>query len=178
MTNKSRRAFLLGAGVVALTGCQQTIPPEALQLSASALQDRQLQTRRFGTKDEERLLRASAQVLQDLGFQIDESESRLGVIVSSKNRDATEAGQVVAAVFITILFGAYMPTDRNQKIRASLVTLPVDGGQDTAVRITFQRLVWNTRNELTTIEGLKDPKIYQEFFDKLGQSVFLTAQEI
>ncbi|MBI2736790.1 MAG: hypothetical protein HYX38_09630 [Rhodospirillales bacterium] len=164
-------ASLLGA-------CTQTIPPEALQLSATSLQDRQMQTRRFDTKDEEKLQRASAQVLQDLGFQIDESETRLGVIVASKSRDATETGQIIGSIVVALVFGVHMPTDKHQKIRASLVTRPVDNGSDVAVRITFQRLVWNTQNNLSKIEGINDPKIYQEFFEKLSQSVFLTAQDV
>lgn len=161
-----------------LGGCTKTIPPEALQLSATSMQDRQMQTRRFDTKDQDKLQRASAQVLQDLGFQIDESETKLGLIVASKDRDATETGQIVAAIAVAILFGARMSTDKHQKIRASLVTRSVDNGADTSVRITFQRLVWNHDNQLSKIEGINDPKIYQEFYEKLSQSVFLTAQEI
>jgi hypothetical protein len=173
-----RRRLLMGVGVACVAACSDTIPKEALQLSETALQDRQMQTRRFGTTDEPRLLKASAQVLQDLGFNIEESATGLGVIVGSKDRDARETGQIVGAVFIALLFGVATPIDTEQKIRASLVTLPVENGTDTAVRITFQRLVWNSRKELSKIEGIKDAKIYQEFFDKLGQSVFLTAQEI
>ena len=137
-----------------------------------------MQTRRFGTNDEAKLQRASAQVLQDLGFQIDESETKLGVIVASKNRDATETGQIVGAVVVAVLFGVRMPTDKNQRIRASLVTKPVDNGADTIVRITLQRTVWNTSNAISKNEVINDPKIYQEFFEKLGQSVFLTEEEI
>lgn len=137
-----------------------------------------MQTRRFGTKDEEKLQRAAAQVLRDLGFQIDDSETKLGVIVASKSRDARETGQIVGAVVVAIVFGVAMPTDKNQKIRASLVTKQVDNGADTIVRITLQRTVWNTRNEISKNEGINDPRIYQEFFEKLSQSVFLTAQEI
>src|SRR5262249_37737193 len=96
-----RRTAITGACAVALSGCVPTsVPPEALQLSATAVQDRQMQTRRFDTKDEEKLQRAGAQVLQDLGFQIDESETKLGVIVASKNRDARETGQIVGAVVV------------------------------------------------------------------------------
>jgi len=169
---------MAGLCATLLVACNQTIPPEALQLSATSLQDRQMQSRRFGTKDEEKLQRASAQVLQDLGFQIDESETRLGVIVASKSRDATETGQIVGSIVVAIVFGVHMPTDKHQKIRASLVTRPVDNGSDVAVRITFQRLVWNTQNNLSKIEGINDPKVYQEFFEKLSQSVFLTAQDV
>ena len=137
-----------------------------------------MQARRFGTKDEEKLQRAGAQVLQDLGFQIDESETKLGVIVASKSRDATEAGQIAGAIVLAILVGVHMPTDKHQKIRASMVTKLVDDGSDTMVRITFQRVVWNTQNQISKNERLNEPKLYQEFFDKLGQAVFLHAQEV
>jgi hypothetical protein len=171
-------AVIVGAtGVGACT--PSTIPPEALQLSPTAMHDRQMQTRRFGTKDEEKLERASAQVLQDLGFQIDESETKLGIIVASKSRDATETGQVVGAVLLAIVArGATMPIDKLQRIRASLVVKQVDNGADTTVRVTLQRTVWDNHNNISKNEPINDPKIYQEFFDKLGQSVFLTAQEI
>jgi len=53
--------------------CATTIPKEALQLSKESLKDRQLQTRRFDT-DEKTLLSASAAVLQDLGFTINEAK--------------------------------------------------------------------------------------------------------
>ncbi len=174
----ARRGLMLGGLACAVAGCQQTIPPEALQLSPTAMRERQLETRRFDTKDEEKLQRAGAQVLQDLGFQIEDSETKLGLIVASKSRDATEVGQVVGAVVLALLIGAHMPTDKLQKIRASLVTRPVEHGADTAVRITFQRTVWDTSIQVSKNEVLNDPKLYQAFFEKLSQSVFLTAQEI
>jgi hypothetical protein len=46
------------------------------------------------------------------------------------------------------------------------------------VRVTFQRLVWNQNNVLTKIEGINDPAIYIEFYDKLSKSVFLQAQNV
>jgi hypothetical protein len=70
-----------------MCGCNQTIPKEALRLSPESLSDRQMQTRKFDTKDEKFLLSASAAVMQDLGFTISESETKLGVIVAKKNRD-------------------------------------------------------------------------------------------
>ena len=173
---------LIVASVVAsallASGCQQTIPKEALQLSQESLQQRQMQTRRFDTNDEAKLLQASAGVIQDLGFTLEESAVPAGLIVGSKDRDATEAGQVAGAVVMAVLFGANaMQFDTNQKIRVSLVTRPIDSKQ-TAVRVTFQRIVWNNRNQVSKIEGLSDPVMYQQFFDKLSQSVFLTANEI
>ncbi|UKJ77872.1 hypothetical protein [Azospirillum brasilense] len=166
------------AAAFLMSGCQQTIPKEALQLSHESLQQRQMQTRRFDTSEEAKLLQASAAVIQDLGFTIDESTVPAGLIVGSKDRDATEAGQVAGAVVMAVLFGTNaMQFDTKQKIRVSLVTRPIDD-QKTAVRVTFQRIVWNNHNVVSKIEGLTDPTMYQQFFDKLSQSVFLTANEI
>lgn len=162
-----------------VAGCQQTIPKEALQFSMTTLEDRQLQTRRFETADEGALLASSAAVLQDLGFNLDESETGLGLVVGSKNRDATEAGQVVGAIAMAVLFGVAMPVDKEQKIRVSLVTKATnDEKTEHAVRVTFQRIVWNTQGQVSRTEMLKDPEMYQGFFESLSKSVFLEAHNI
>lgn len=164
--------------ILIMTGCQ-TIPKDALSLSPEALAQRQMQTRKYETKDEAKVLAACAGLLQDLGFSLDESETKLGVITSSKMRSAVNAGQQVAAVFVALLGGGYMPTDKEQKMRASVITRPAgEHGEYIAVRVTFQRIVWNTQSQVTVSESLIDPKIYQEFFDKLSKSIFLEAQEI
>ena len=161
----------------AIVGCQTKVPKEALQLSESPLDIRSLQTRRFDGKSEEEILAASAGVLQDLGFRIDESETDLGLVVGSKDRDATSASQIAGAVFVALLTGAVMSVDKNQKIRVSLVCTP-KGDESYAVRVTFQRAVWNTQGIVTKVEQIHDPEVYQEFFDRLSKSVFLEAQKI
>lgn len=160
-----------------LTSCTQTIPKEALQLRPEALELRQLQTRSFDTKDEKQLLIAGAGVLQDLGYNIDESETKLGVIVGSKDRNATEAAQVAGAIIIAALGGGVIPIDKNQKIKASLVTFPRKE-KTTNLRITIQRIVWNTNNQVTKIQSIEEPEIYEDFFSKLSKAVFLDANEI
>jgi hypothetical protein len=164
---------------VLLVGCEATIPKEALKLSPESLSERQLQTRRFDTADEAKMLSASAALLQDLGFNLDESETKLGVIVASKTRDAVEAQQVVGSILLTVLLGAPVPYDKVQKMRASVVTKPVGESEaQLAVRVTFQRIVWNTQNRISKQERLNDPKAYQAFFSKLSKAVFLEAHEI
>ncbi len=169
--------FFCVFAVVALAGCGQTIPESALQLSSESFELRQLQTRSFGTNNEKKLLTAGAGVLQDLGFNIDESETSLGVIVGSKDRDATEAGQVVMSVLVAAFFGATTPVDDHQKIRASLITRPVGEGK-TNLRITLQRVVWDTQGQISKTQSIEEPEIYQEFFGKLSKAVFLEANEI
>ncbi|MGO1080047.1 hypothetical protein [Inquilinus sp. CA228] len=173
-----KRILLAALSALLLSACEQGIPKEALQLSQENLQMRQLQTRRFDSADEGKLLQSSAGVLQDLGFTIDQSDTTVGVIAASKNRDATETGQVVGAVLLSMLSGVPQAFDKDQKIKASLVTRPIGDGKSTAVRVTFQRYVWNSRGQVSKVEGLNDPQLYKEFFDKLSQSVFLTANEI
>lgn len=176
MALKVKALSVVLAGILA--GCAG-IPKDALQLSPESLEERQLQTRRFETQDEANLLSASAALLQDLGFAIDKSETSLGVIAASKDRSAVEAGQVVGAILLSILaMGAPVPYDKTQKMRVSVVTRPLGDGKSTAVRVTFQRIVWNTANQISTRERLNDPEIYREFFSKLSKAVFLEAHQL
>ena len=170
--------FPLLSLMLGLAACQATVPSEALQLSQESLQQRQLQTRRFDSADETKILAAGAGVLQDLGFTIENSDTQVGLIFATKDRDAVETGQVVGALFVGLLFGVQAPIDQTQKIRVSLISAPLPESGATKVRITFQRIVWDNRGAISRIEALNQPQLYQEFFDKLGQSLFLAAHQI
>jgi hypothetical protein len=184
---KVRRIFkifvILISSVSFLVACQQkNILKEALTCSPDLFKDRQLQTRVFDAIDEKNLLKASAAVLQDLGYTIDETDVRSGVIVCSRDRDVTVTAEVVLSValeILSILVGnpTSVPYDKTQKVLASLVTTPVSN-QKTAVRITFQHMVWDSDGNIRKREQLNAPQIYQEFFSKLSKSIFLVAHEI
>jgi hypothetical protein len=149
-------------------------------MNEATVGQRQLQTRIFETSDESKILSASASLLQDLGYTLDKSETKVGLIVASKDRSAVDAGQVTGAVVMTALFGVSACTyDEKQKIRASVVTHPAsEGGGRMAVRVTFQRIVWSNRGIITKLERLNDSELYAGFFDKLSKAVFLEAHEI
>jgi hypothetical protein len=167
-----------------IAACQQQGDQQRATLaltSTNTLASRQIQARRFETKDEAEILSASAAVLQDLGFNIDETSQKTGLLVASKNRSAEEvgqiAGQLLLAGIISGLGGKSDPVwERDQKIRVSVAIKSLSGG--TVVRVTIQRLIWNTKNQISRVETIDVPEIYQEFFDKLSQSVFLEAHEI
>lgn len=158
-------------------GCVNERAREALTIQPGAIELRRLQTRRFETQDEHQLLSASLDVLQDLGFEVDESEPDLGLIVASKNRDASSTGEMLAAFIVGAAGDTEVTYDVEQKIRASVVTKPVGKG-GTTVRVTFQRMVWNNQGAISGNESIEEPVLYQEFFNKLSKSVFLAAREI
>jgi hypothetical protein len=172
----SRFALLLS--VVLAGGCA-TIPTDALKLSPSSLADRQLQTRIYEDVTEEQILSASVGIIQDLGANITETETDLGLIVGEKMRDATDPGQVVGAIILALMGGGAGVWDKTQKIKFSLVTAPASSEQDSkrwVVRLTIQRIVWNTQNQVSRREAVKDPEIFQGFFEKLDKSLFLEKQ--
>ncbi len=171
-------ALVMACGLLA--GCA-TIPTDALVLSPESMQLRQLQTRRIDGIGEKDLLNASVGVLQDLGFEIDESETKLGLVVASKDRSAFTPSQLAGAIALALL-GVQMSVDDTQKIRVSLVTHPAlgqDGNpvpNSQVIRITIQRIVWNTQHQITRVEAIEEPEIYQQFYEKLSKSIFLEVQ--
>lgn len=158
-------------------GCQSQVPKGALAMKETTLEQRQLQTRMFQSGNEGEILSACAGVLQDLGFTIDASETPLGLVMASKDRDATDAGQVAGAVLVAVLFRVATPVDDVQKIRVSIVSNS-KSRSETAVRVTFQRVIWNTHGQVSRLELLDDVELYSQFFDKLSKAVFLEAHEL
>ncbi|RMX01671.1 hypothetical protein EBQ25_03155 [Allofranklinella schreckenbergeri] len=151
-------------------------------MTAEQLQQRQLETRRYEGITEDALLSACSNLLQDMGYNLENSESELGVLTASKKRDASDPKEFAVAL-LGALVGVSVPLSVDQTIRVALVTRPSydSEGKSMAdshhVRVTFQREVRLT-NGTTRAETLNDQTLYEEFYDQLSKAVFLEAQKI
>lgn len=174
-----------------LNGCiSHTEPAELFTLTPDAPKHRAMQTRMFETPNEGELLSASAAVLQDLGFQIEESQRGVGFLRATKERSAREYGQYIRQALVLVLsLGKLMqPVDLHQKIAATLVAQPLNPeATRQEVRIMFYRIVWKGDGQVDNqyippgeqyMEMIRDPEIYQQFFAKLSKAVFLEAHRI
>jgi hypothetical protein len=176
------------------SGCAPMQPEEFFQLTPERSAHRAMQTRMFETADANELLSASAAVLQDLGFQVEESVRDLGFLRAAKERSAREYGQdimrfVVWVITTPLIMGnglpLMLPVDLHQKIAATLIARPINPDATRyEVRIMFYRVVWKGEGMVgreaippgeQRTEMIREPKIYQQFFFKLSKAVFLEA---
>ena len=163
------------------------------QLTPASAKYKALQTRIIETSKEKELFSASAAVLQDLGFQIEESAVDVGMLRAVKERSAREYGQEIAQVFIALLsvLGrsvTIIPVDLHQQIAATLVMHPIEESPSRFnVRIVFYRKIWQGDGSVGNqsvppgsqrMEMIYDTKIYRQFFAKLSKSVFLEIHQI
>lgn len=155
----------------------RTQPGDFFRLDPESAAHRAMQTRHFETRSYDELLSASAAVLQDLGYQITESERAVGFLRGSKERSAREYGQEInrglVAFFssLGIILGAntmYVPpVDLQQQINASLIARPAkqtaatedagaggdagagqDGESKIEVRVFFYRIIWQSSGSI------------------------------
>ena len=158
---KRTAVFLLAA---CLAGCALEPPMDLFAPTEDMLRARQRETRRYEGLSEQELLAASVSVLQDMGFVLTETNTKLGVLTGSKNRKGN--------VFQT-----------NQDISVTLVISPVLDSQGIhilkqhSVRVNFNRVVLYT-NGKSKAENLNDPQLFTEFHDKLSKSVFIEGQKL
>lgn len=196
----AKRWMMLASALALLAlcgGCVRPVQPqEFFQLTPETAANRAMQTRMFETADATELLSASAAVLQDLGFELEESVRELGFLRAAKERSAREYGQDIARFVIWMITSPVLmsgrgtvplmiPVDLHQKIAATLVARPLDSGVTRhEVRIMFYRVVWKGEgmggNQTfppgeQRMEMIREPKIYQQFFFKLSKAVFLEA---
>jgi hypothetical protein len=170
-------AMVMLFGVTDVIAAPPRIPAAALEIEKEPLGRRNSQSRRVSGVDELKLLQAGAGVLQELGFTIEGSETSLGLVVAAKVRDASDRAQKIGAVVLGALTGVDLGVDSVQSVTASLVTRPSLKG-NIIVRVMFQRLVYDDRNQISQIEAIDDPEVYREFYARLEKAARVKAHEL
>lgn len=166
--------------VILVSGCSVS-QKNLYTLSNDYLERRNVETRMFETQDEASLLTACMQVLQDLGYSIKESDIKLGMLTADKNRDVNSKTGKAALKALSVVSMLSNGTDTTyediQKFYVNIVTTPTKE-KTIKVRVLFTRRSWDNHGNVYSVEKITDKQTYQEFFDKLSQSIFLTANGI
>lgn len=179
------KKFLVTIAAASVLSACINISPNAFSVSPDQIARRQIETRKFSSIEEEVLLAAAANLLQDMGFNLDNTDTKLGLITASKDRDAVITMQIVAAYFRAALMGFDAAIDREQKIIVSLVMTPEQSrngltgttSKSYFVRVTFQRKALRSDGS-SFAETLKDEELYSGFFERLSKSVFIEGQKL
>lgn len=177
-------ALLAAALAVSVAACVSGTGKEVVQPRAQLSAERQLQTRRFEGVSEEKLLSAAIGVLQDLGFTIKLSNAELGMATGIKDREAKAPDQRAGMIVLMILLAAAAkqapPTAEireEQTIRVLLTTRLAPGSLGSVeVRVTFHRFL--RQPFVVEADSLRDPKLYEGFFELLSRAVFLEAHRL
>lgn len=153
-----RSLFKIAACIaaVATSGCVMSTPEQqtgALTLRSSAVDSRQIQARRYNTHDESGLMAATLGVLQDLGYTVNETSAGAGLINGSKDRQGT-------------------------RIRVSVVVRPTTDRAAMIARVSFQAIDAPVFGQQPQVRTITEAIIYQQFFERLSQSLFLEAHQI
>ena len=51
-------------------------------------------------------------------------------------------------------------------------------GQQTKVRVSFQRKVLDNRGDVVEVEPIDDPVFYQDFFSRMDKSLYLQKEHL
>lgn len=130
----------------------------AFSSDVSQVQQRQIDSRVFETDDETMLLQAVVGVLLDTGFKVTETNMAQGLVSAQKGKSG---------------FGLLAGRD----VRITVTTFKVTDSS-IRVRATLQDISTGVDPRYTRGEQVRDARVYQEFFDKLAQSLFLEANQV
>jgi hypothetical protein len=168
------KLVFIAASLCALAGCS-TIPKDAYLLTPSNLEDRRLESRIFANIDETALLKDCSIILKNMGYSMDLMNPDIGLLTATKYEERRGA----AAMFMTVLSAGLASTDKEQAYKATFTTMPAQDRRGAYLtRLTLQRIVFNSDDEATSVELIKDPDLYKLFYERLEASTFVEPDRL
>lgn len=156
-----------------MSGCafmQKEDPP------LTQLQIRELQTKELDTPDTKLVMKSMMNVLQDEGYIIKNVVADMGLLSAEKNVDIENKALAILMISLNTQTPGNARWKKQQILEASANV--TEFGKTTKVRINFQIKTLDNVGNVHSVVTVKDPKYYQEFFDKVSKGVFIQEQGI
>ncbi len=142
-----------------LTSCKTAgSQSDAFVLSQSSVAKRQSESRTFEVNDSKLLIQNIVATLQDFGFDIHESDVSSGLVSGAKLQSGNQ----------------YLGTHSDIRVT---VTTNILEDNTAVVRANFQKIIPSHDPRLFRAEPILDGNLYQKFFSRLEQSLFLDRNE-
>jgi len=151
--------------LVVFSACAEP-PPKKTQLEV-----RELQTRSYDTKDVKLVMKAVMHTLQDDNYMVKQANSELGLLTAQKEEDL---GNSFTPIFRYSHSETRYPNNTITEASANIS----EYGEQTRVRINFQRKVLDNKGVTMEVEQIDDPLFYQNFFSKVDKAVFLGLENL
>lgn len=173
----------LAAACLALAGCiSEPTAPELLAPESRARPE--LQTRRYEGVRPEQMLPVAVVTLQDLGFQVTNSDTSLGLVVARRGyqRTFSELHYEFWQGYWQTMRNAFTfqwhvrPEDTAKKLGPAGLSAAVSiapAGPGSEVRVSVHRFATRPAGEpiLVWAEEVAEPEVYAKFFDRLAQAL-------
>ncbi|MBX7254748.1 MAG: hypothetical protein K1Y02_00205 [Candidatus Hydrogenedentes bacterium] len=153
---------LAGAGCLSDGGSPP--PPTQLEL-------RGFQTREYDTQDMRLVMKAMVNVLQDMGFIINNADTQLGLLSANKMTDiAHSKREIKRAQKKEELLSKTLVLDCTANVSAF--------GKQSRVRVNFQQRVLGTNGATMSASPITDAAFYQQFFAQVDKGIFLQQEGV
>ena len=149
----------------------------------SQLEVRELQTYTFDTPDTKLVMKAMFNALQDDGYVVKNAVVELGLLTATKETDLAPGRSDPATGPVVGLRGAILfgnpdgPAYRKIEVREFTGNIS-ELGEQTRVRVSFQRKVFDNRGRVVVVQPIEDVTFYRDFFSRVDKSVYLQKERL
>lgn len=164
----SRTLCVLSALSLLIVGCMSDggDPPPPTQMEL-----RSFQTREYDTTDTKLVMKAMLNVLQDMGFIVNDADAELGLLTASKwtGIDHTKKEIKRARKDETSL-------SKSLVLECTANISLFD--KQSRVRVNFQKRILDTQGATMEASPVEDAAFYQTFFSKVDKGIFLQQEGV
>ena len=151
-----------------------------LRVPLTSMGVREVQTRTFENVDAHTAMKAAIDMLQDGGFTVERTDADLGLIVGRQAVIRRPSGGLRALKYVGAAFSygliGLIPLNKTDELEASVNVTSIDEGS-VRVRIALQRRMLDKGGRLKKTEPLTEGPVYQDLFELLGRSLFVSQSQ-
>ena len=153
--------------VLALSACASA-PQNNLTSTAAPVTVR-TEARDLSVEDPRPIV-AAAEILRNMGYEIDRSAINDDTVIAWKTENIAPAGRGNPELVLAFLGDGPIAIAKERKVRVSFTAAKRPApGEGVTGEIAFQRITWDTAGDIMQVVPIDDLKLYDGFFTRLSQ---------